>query len=456
MKTMQPRGMNPVHLLSYAVTLMGVLALGLCIPVAAQTASPTPWATSGSNIYNTNGGNVGVGTQTPAGRLEVQGPDGILVLSQAGVTMKTSVQAAIGKDLHLSGNAVYSGGAWNRFDTASPVWNFVLSPHADYATIRRASPGPNPIPWSGADGWAELLVVRNNGNVGIGTSTPGHRLHVAGPVNATGFCLGGVCKSSWSEISGAASQWTTAGSNISYSAGSVGIGTSTPGARFDVGGGAAARGGYTDVLVGAGGNNPQIELYGATRSSAIAHDESQGGMVIYMNGPTWSPALIISHAGNVSAAGNINAAGNITADGSIAAKYQDVAEWVPARGMLAAGTVVVLDPEASNHVMASAVAYDTRVAGVVSETPGIILGEAGEGKVKVATTGRVRVKVDATRGPIRIGDLLVTSDEAGVAMRSEAVSIGGRKMHAPGTIIGKALEPLGKGVGEILVLLSLQ
>jgi hypothetical protein len=29
-------------------------------------------------------------------------------------------------------------------------------------------------------------------------------------------------------------------------------------------------------------------------------------------------------------------------------------------------------------------------------------------------------------------------------------------MHAPGTIIGKALEPLAGGKGEILVLLSLQ
>jgi hypothetical protein len=41
-------------------------------------------------------------------------------------------------------------------------------------------------------------------------------------------------------------------------------------------------------------------------------------------------------------------------------------------------------------------------------------------------------------------------------MRSEPVSFGGVAMHRPGTIIGKALEPLEKGTGEILVLLSLQ
>jgi len=66
------------------------------------------------------------------------------------------------------------------------------------------------------------------------------------------------------------------------------------------------------------------------------------------------------------------------------------------------------------------------------------------------------VKVDASRGPIQIGDLLVTSDVAGVAMKSEAVNLGGVQLHRPGTIIGKALEPLAKGRGDILVLLSLQ
>jgi len=67
-----------------------------------------------------------------------------------------------------------------------------------------------------------------------------------------------------------------------------------------------------------------------------------------------------------------------------------------------------------------------------------------------------RVKVDASRAPIHVGDLLVTSDREGVAMKSEPVNIGGVQLHRPGTLIGKAIEPLAKGQGEILVLLSLQ
>ncbi len=106
--------------------------------------------------------------------------------------------------------------------------------------------------------------------------------------------------------------------------------------------------------------------------------------------------------------------------------------------------------------MASSLAYDMKVAGVVSASPGVILGTGGEGRLKVATTGRVKVKVDATHAPVVVRDLLVTSGVEGVAMKSVPVDLGGVQIHRPGTIIGKALEPLEKGVGEILVLLSLQ
>lgn len=149
-------------------------------------------------------------------------------------------------------------------------------------------------------------------------------------------------------------------------------------------------------------------------------------------------------------------AGDVKVDGNIGAKYQDVAEWVPATSEMSAGTVVVLNPERSNEVMKSNDAYDTRVAGVVSSQPGIILGEQSASKEMIATTGRVKVWVDATRVPVKIGDLLVSSETLGMAMVSVPVEIGGMKIHRPGTILGKALEPLSSGKGEILVLLTLQ
>ena len=96
------------------------------------------------------------------------------------------------------------------------------------------------------------------------------------------------------------------------------------------------------------------------------------------------------------------------------------------------------------------------MAGVIAAQPGLTLGEGGSGRVLVATTGRVKVKVSAANGPIQIGDLLVTSDVQGVAVKSIPVEFGGVQLHRPGTLIGKALDPMASGTGEILVLLSLQ
>lgn len=163
-----------------------------------------------------------------------------------------------------------------------------------------------------------------------------------------------------------------------------------------------------------------------------------------------APIFTIDPAGNVTVKGAITAA---TVIGSV---YQDLAEWVPATRDMPPGTVVILNPDRANEVMPSHGEYDARVAGVISEQPGLLLGQGGDGKEMVATTGRVKVHVEATNAPIRIGDLLVSSNRPGVAMKSQPIDVAGIAIHRPGTIIGKALEPLQSGQGEILVLLSLQ
>jgi hypothetical protein len=153
--------------------------------------------------------------------------------------------------------------------------------------------------------------------------------------------------------------------------------------------------------------------------------------------------------------GNLHVNGTISGT-NIQANFQDVAEWVSASETMPPGTVVTISAQSDNGVQPSSHAYDTSVAGVVSAEPGVILGIAGPAKAKIATAGRVKVRVDATHAQIRRGDLLVTSDEKGMAMKSESIEVSGRRFHQPGTVIGKALEPLASGRGEILVLLSLQ
>jgi hypothetical protein len=176
---------------------------------------------------------------------------------------------------------------------------------------------------------------------------------------------------------------------------------------------------------------------------------------VVLGQPIVAPDFVPDPTNILNVNGNAHFNGTVTGK-NIKAHYQDLAEWVASTTDLAPGTVVVLNRARNNEVMASGTAYDTTVAGVVSAEPGLILGVEGEGREQIATTGRVRVHVDARTHPIAVGDLLVTSDVTGTAMRSDPMTINGRSFHQPGTIIGKALEPLQGGIGDILVLLSMQ
>jgi hypothetical protein len=385
-------------------------------------------------------GNVGIGTTSPSSKLNVF--NGTLRVDQTSGTAATAFVASNG----INNIQIYQPAATSEVRVFSSSGAIALQVDAS---------GTSP------------------GNVGIGTTAPAAKLDVAGNVNASGLCLAGDCKSSWSQVGGAASQWTTGGSNVYYNTGNVGIGTTAPNQTLGVQGmvglypqawvAPSMRGMF--MFHGGTGGNIYAYNYPAGTGDPIGVSASQIDFSTYIDGSGYS-RMTIANNGNVGigitnpstrlhVVGDATVAGNINVTGNINAKYQDVAEWVESRQRLPAGTVVVLDAGRSNQVLASSIAYDTKVAGVVSAQPGISLGEAGDDKVLVATTGRVKVKVDATKTSIKIGDLLVTSEVAGVAMKSIPIEIGGRLFHAPGTIIGKALEPLEKGTGEILVLLSL-
>jgi hypothetical protein len=339
--------------------------------------------------------------------------------------------------------------------------------------------------------------------VGIGTSTPATRFTVSGSSNngSARICVDRPATNLESLIlfrtaNDANSQWAIgktsvlASENLAFTYGvnqpsmvmdpngNVALGATTPNSsiRLDVYGPAAVYESArrvarfwdtTAMAAGVGGGVDFVGQYSGTAAYAqfanikgvkenATNGDATGDFVVSVNDSVGNMHEVVRVTpSTMIVTGGATFSGEVTGN-NIHANYQDVAEWVEASHEMSAGTVVVVDPQANNGVTQSTRAYDTAVAGVISAQPGVILGVEGASKVKVATTGRVLVRVDATRGAIHAGDLLVTSDKPGMAMRSEPMELNGRKFHQPGTIVGKALQPLAKGEGEILVLLSLQ
>lgn len=418
---------------------------------------------SGFNVSAT--GNVGVGTATFKPWLQA-----FKTLQLGGNSALTSHQLAV------EGSSIMM--VQNGYIETDPTWKYIANATASrYYQINGTHVWQVAPPGTAEStiNWKTGLAVDNNGNVGMGTTAP-----VFSGNNAK-FVAVDAGSGTWSEL-GLGGNQSGADANLGVLAfvnsnrsttekrNAAIVGRSMAGVTngaldfYTANAGTLGLGMSINYLgnVGVGTISPtyKLDVTGAIRSSS-------GGFV-FPDGTVQTTAatgtVSTISAANVSAGqfgqntggGDFSFPANLTVAGNLAAKYQDVAEWVPARRKLAAGTVVVLDTEQSNQVTASTHAYDTKVAGVVSARPGLVLGEAGENKAMVATTGRVKVKVDATRAPIKVGDLLVTSEKEGLAMKSEPLDLGGTPIHRPGTLIGKALEPLEKGTGEILVLLSLQ
>jgi hypothetical protein len=156
----------------------------------------------------------------------------------------------------------------------------------------------------------------------------------------------------------------------------------------------------------------------------------------------------------------------------------DLASLVAVSESVEAGDVLVIDAEATGLMSLARIASDSSVFGIVAIEPGIILGakppDAGTSEsesqksslaetedleeekefagkltqVPVTLSGVAFCKVDAGYGPILPGDLLTTSPTPGHAMRADDPQ--------PGTILGKALEPLDHGTGLVKVLVMLR
>ena len=331
------------------------------------TKSDTEWTKSGNHIYSTVSGNVGIGTTSPARKLHVK-------VSNSGPILKL--------ERDRRGDAT--------FQISQPGYPFQIQTSSGKGI------------WLEPGGTTRMAIDAASGNVGIGTTSPGEKLHVKldgwGPIlklerqgkgNAT-FQISQPEYPFLIQTSSGKDIWFRPGGTmrmaIDAASGNVGIGTSNPATKLDVA--------------------------GTTRTQIL----------------------------------------EITGGADLAEPFK-----IGGADSVQPGMVVSIDPERIGQLRVSGKAYDRTVAGVISGANGIKAGltmkqegTLADGDHPVSLTGRVYCLCDASTGPINPGDLLTTSDTLGHAMKVTDHA------SASGAILGKARSKLEKGKGLVLILVSLQ
>lgn len=353
------------------------------------TASGTgQWAASAANIYNTNAGKVGIGTSSPSAPLTVYGAAGFpaVALISSPDPSGTWLQVA---------NTSTGGRGWSMVSTGSG--NGELAGN---------------LLWYEHGGGPRMLLT-NAGRLGIGTTSPTETLTLNGRL---AFNL-------------AQGDQADAG-KIDYRS-------------FD---------GNSLSIVGAGtsGTNRNVRIFDTL---SVGYSAPTTGVAAF-NGDVG--------IGTTTPTSDLDVNGEITAKivtvvgGSDVAEPYHVAEADGVKPI--PGMVVVMHPDRLGEMKVARGAYDATVAGIISGAngiaPGITLRQKGtvaDGEYPVATVGRVWCWCDAdANGPIVKGSLLTTSDTPGYAMRVTDFN------RANGSVIGKAMSSLAGGKGLVLVLVSLK
>jgi len=358
---------------------------------------------------------------------------------------------------------------------------------------------------------AEPLIVKTNGNealrvtaagnVGVGTSLPAARLEGFAGADETGVrgvtssgtgvaavstsgpgvtgqsdtgdgvfgnsgahgvvgTLSGVpCPDSNYGVAGCAGANGEGVLGDSNSRGVIGTlgGTSCPG-TYAVGGCGAGTGAgvvgssSTNGVIGSSSTNGVVGIsshpFGGGTAAAVVADNTGSGDVFLGEGEDGRVARIDSD-------------GVGYFDGGTQDSGADYAESIRAvdRAALHPGIVLAIAPGHGYAVDAARGRYSPLLIGVYSTKPAVLaVGDHGvdanlAGEVPVAMMGVVPTNVTAINGPIRSGDLLTSSSISGYAMRAKPTLVHGVAIYPTGTILGKALQPLGTGRGQIQVLL---
>ena len=190
--------------------------------------------------------------------------------------------------------------------------------------------------------------------------------------------------------------------------------------------------------VSVGGTYPNFSISGTNTTYSAGTDLSLAG--------TQFNVVSSTAAGNNTLAkrdGSGNLTANVFNGVATSARYADLAEKYESDANYQAGTVVVFGGE--KEITVTNQANSPRVAGVISTDPAYMMNSEADGQY-VALRGRVPCKVI---GPVKKGDVLITSSRPGFAETSSDPAFVGAAC-----IVGKALgewDSPSEGVVEIVV-----
>jgi hypothetical protein len=365
-------------------------------------------------------GNVGIGTSTPAQRLDVAGNIGY-----SGQLSRLDVAESWDATVH--GANLLLGSVLRRGTPGRALVDF-----SDRLCVNFAADWPTTAIYGG--------VVVDPDNINNGALSPGLIFGlgsgegIASKRTAGGNQYGLDFYQAWQP-------------RMSLAGGNVGIGTTAPQQPLHVVGRARFDLPLGSVNISTPGGNPGlINFAGNGHRRDIVFDDL--GMRLLVSDSASAPSVGIDIFEN----GTTRVKALEIIGGSDLAEPFQVSDRQPAPK----GAVMVIDPRNPGRLRLSDRAYDHCVAGVLSGAaglnPGLTISQQGltdEG-APVALCGRVYTLADAANGGIQPGDLLTTSDTPGHAMKVTEPA------RAQGAVLGKAMTGLASGKGLVLVLVSLQ
>src|SRR6266566_7015349 len=155
----------------FSSRLLTMLLTGFVLVLLQSNAVQAQW-TTGTDISNTNSGNVGIGVSSPGAKLDVQRNDGsdLLVRAQnsstsSGAAIFRAAAASNGNEaarLELTDNAGYNGG--------------ISADHNNGLIFKTGNQS------STYSAMGTRMTITTAGNVGVGTTTPGDKLVTVGNV----------------------------------------------------------------------------------------------------------------------------------------------------------------------------------------------------------------------------------------------------------------------------------